>query len=458
MNDACETHQAALVDLLYDECPADRAQRLREHLAQCADCAQAWQSLNAGRLAASEAMAEPPQAVRARVMQSLDEYFEHSRPRIEPLKLGLPWWRRLAALALRPQAAMATVVVMVLGIGLWSLPMLRSTMPESGETLAMPEGVAMLEQPATSTAPSGASPTDAPGLPAPAGRTREAEKEPATTIAAAELSTSNDALADRARAARSASAAEGAMANAEPRVAGPEVSAERAADDEAPSEAIEERDLEMAVLGRAESLSGSADTAAGEGTGGGSIADVLGGAGRGAGSSFGGLTLGSRRAEEGAAATPSSRSDAQSPAVAAAPSRTARVGDGYGSGAGAAPAARPSAPPRTIEAEAAAPGQPAVTLAGARQLAAAGRTGSAVAAYQHLISRGTTEDERGAAMVELAGIYARAGRVSEARNLAMRARSIRSARAKADALLSQLSEPRAAAAAEAASEQPAAIE
>ncbi|MFO0680594.1 MAG: tetratricopeptide repeat protein [Sandaracinus sp.] len=155
----CETCDALLIDLVLNELDEARAAEVRAHAASCESCTRALARLEGGRKAARElARVEPPRldgvlaAARARAAEARAARHApaESMPAPAPaapasagpseswLDTTLRW---LGGWASRPQVAMAAVLVLVLGIGLFNLPALRSHDELEGEgTLVEPSG------------------------------------------------------------------------------------------------------------------------------------------------------------------------------------------------------------------------------------------------------------------------------------------------------------------------------
>jgi hypothetical protein len=140
----CESCDPLLIDLALGELDDSSALAVRAHADTCDACSRALARLTAGRRAARElVMVEPPSlsavlvAARARAAEVNAARLSEpsgapavaavSAPPPEPARGSffddvLRW---LGAWAARPQVAMATVFVLMVGIGLWYVPQLR---------------------------------------------------------------------------------------------------------------------------------------------------------------------------------------------------------------------------------------------------------------------------------------------------------------------------------------------
>jgi hypothetical protein len=148
----CELCEKRLVDLLYDELDASSAAEVRAHLEGCEACRHAMDKLESGRafarklelapapsmakvLAAAREQAATNRAARDRPEPTHEPEVPRERPVEEsPLTRVLRW---LGAVAMGPQLGVATVLLLVVGIGLWYLPQLGDG--ERGREIALLE-------------------------------------------------------------------------------------------------------------------------------------------------------------------------------------------------------------------------------------------------------------------------------------------------------------------------------
>jgi hypothetical protein len=143
---SCEHYQDDLLDMSLGELSEARAAAVREHVAGCPACRGDLADLTvANRLAAQLPMMTPGrgtesllEAARARaaavgVPVSTEETNE---PADGPLRALVRW---LSGLAVGPQVAMATLMLLVVAIGLSHLPRLRNAPDASGGSIVGPD-------------------------------------------------------------------------------------------------------------------------------------------------------------------------------------------------------------------------------------------------------------------------------------------------------------------------------
>ncbi|MFW6031339.1 MAG: zf-HC2 domain-containing protein, partial [Myxococcota bacterium] len=172
----CEQCESQLLSFLEEELPPDEAERARVHVAGCESCRSSLERLRTGQRLAARMPLESPdpdldarvlEAARARAAERATTTAEASAP-VEERPAETPdranedggtfidWLR---GLTLGPQAAMATVMLLVVAIGLWYLPDLRKRPGAAGETVLHPEAggevapTAEVEEPAEDPAP-----------------------------------------------------------------------------------------------------------------------------------------------------------------------------------------------------------------------------------------------------------------------------------------------------------------
>lgn len=130
----------SLLDLIYDELPKERAAALRAHAATCEKCGASLAKLSSARTLAralpiEEPRAELTTAILARAREAMGARVEKARadapaPRARPESADRSFWAALAArlgtFLVGPQAAMAVVTMLMVGIGLYYFPRLRS--------------------------------------------------------------------------------------------------------------------------------------------------------------------------------------------------------------------------------------------------------------------------------------------------------------------------------------------
>lgn len=400
----CETCDSQLLDLLYEELAPAQAEEMRAHLADCESCGAAFSKLSEGMdFAMRLPMLEPSPSVEAAIMDVARSRISGlpqagmARPVVaegddEPslLEKVVDWLRDFAT---GPQAAMATVMLLVIAIGVWYVPHGAPTTFEATGTTVMspdPEGEAM-----PSALPAG-----------------EFEAQP---VALAELEEAVDAPAEpnrqlrrsrpMARSTRSRSAggrggASAAMSAA--RNDDPLALADSFAAQEAPP-----RDGLGAVASAPSTASApSRRSASSTSPAGGANDDALAGA-------------------------PAAEARAQRAPASPAPSPTA--------GARAEQAERGYAAADEEESAEASDETVAVSMHRlAENLRRQDRCASAVSHYESLLSRFPDYERGPQAMVELADCYRRIGRLEQARRWVTRAQRNRSTSAVATRLLRQI--------------------
>jgi hypothetical protein len=143
----CEACDALLIDLVERELDETRAAEVRAHAEGCEQCSRALARLEGGRRAARELVrAEPPRldavmaAARARAAEvraakaaseAPKTETEAAKPAAAPPPSEESWLdamlRWLGSFATRPQVAMAALLVLMVGIGVYNLPQFRGT-------------------------------------------------------------------------------------------------------------------------------------------------------------------------------------------------------------------------------------------------------------------------------------------------------------------------------------------
>ncbi|MBW3554917.1 MAG: zf-HC2 domain-containing protein [Gemmatimonadetes bacterium] len=112
MSTGCEFHADALADLAAGRLEADRAARVREHLATCAACREDLEVLTI----VSRAEATPPEGLEDRIRAAAREVAQEGQGRTAPaVRARRPSRWRPWALPLAAAAGLATLWVGVLG-------------------------------------------------------------------------------------------------------------------------------------------------------------------------------------------------------------------------------------------------------------------------------------------------------------------------------------------------------
>jgi tetratricopeptide (TPR) repeat protein len=178
----CEQYEDPLLSLAEGDLPPEEAADVRAHAASCARCGELLERLSAGhQLSLRLPMADPPAAVGSRIMAAARAHAAgHAGTPAAPHRglsatAILQWLREVA---LGPQVAMATVMLLVVAIGVWYLPDLRREPdlragpvmhpPVDGEPAPSAEAMAAMQEPAEAEAPLAKAEADmpAPGPPA----------------------------------------------------------------------------------------------------------------------------------------------------------------------------------------------------------------------------------------------------------------------------------------------------
>ncbi|MBN8613118.1 MAG: hypothetical protein J0L92_21180, partial [Deltaproteobacteria bacterium] len=152
----CEHCEKSLLELSYGELDESAAATARGHLEGCASCRAAFQKIEIGRAFARKLELEPAPSM-AKVLAAAREQAAASRaareqppeiatsprtaPRDEATDEGglAGWLRRLGAFVMGPQLGVATVLMLVVGIGLWYLPQLGGGAGRGTPPLLEPE-------------------------------------------------------------------------------------------------------------------------------------------------------------------------------------------------------------------------------------------------------------------------------------------------------------------------------
>jgi len=135
----CENCETQLLDLLYGELDATTAGQVRAHLDGCASCRAASEKLgSARRIVRQLPLESPPARVHAAIMARAQAHVrgdavaaaprgkahaESEEPQ-SPMQRFMAW---LSGFVLGPQVAMAMVLMLMVGVGLYYLPGLRTS-------------------------------------------------------------------------------------------------------------------------------------------------------------------------------------------------------------------------------------------------------------------------------------------------------------------------------------------
>jgi hypothetical protein len=172
----CEQYEDPLLSLAEGDLPPDEAADVRAHAASCPRCGELLERLSAGhQLSLRLPMADPPAAVGSRIMAAARAHAAGNAGTPVAPHRGLSatailqWLREVA---LGPQVAMATVMLLVVAIGVWYLPDLRLE-PDlragpvmhpgvEGEPAPSAEAATAIQEPTEAEAPLAKAEADAP--------------------------------------------------------------------------------------------------------------------------------------------------------------------------------------------------------------------------------------------------------------------------------------------------------
>jgi hypothetical protein len=141
----CRTCEPTLIDLLHGELATDAAEEARAHLTQCSSCRGSMDKLaEALRVSERIPLLEPPQAVSARLMQLAEEQARtFAAQRQVAVRKPPSLWQRLldfvGRFAMARQVGMATIMLLIVAVGVWSVPSLRREPAVAGGTVVNPD-------------------------------------------------------------------------------------------------------------------------------------------------------------------------------------------------------------------------------------------------------------------------------------------------------------------------------
>lgn len=128
----CESCRDLLIELVCEELPADTAAEVRAHALTCERCGPELAKLEGTlKVASNLPLLAPSPEVERRIMQAARAAVAGKAKglaREQQLAEGrvASWFVRVSAWAMSPQVAMASVLILVVGIGLYALPIGRS--------------------------------------------------------------------------------------------------------------------------------------------------------------------------------------------------------------------------------------------------------------------------------------------------------------------------------------------
>jgi hypothetical protein len=141
----CRTCQPTLLDLANGELAPELAESAREHLRGCAGCSADLAKLRAGvALSRQLPWVEPPADLTARILANAQQHAQAKAQRSatrERAQVGfvqgvLDFVARVASAR---QVAMATVMLLIVAVGLWQLPELQRRPEAAGVTVVSPD-------------------------------------------------------------------------------------------------------------------------------------------------------------------------------------------------------------------------------------------------------------------------------------------------------------------------------
>lgn len=141
----CRTCQPTLIDLLHGELATDAAEEAHEHLQRCSSCRGAMEKLSyALRVVERMPTLEPPQAVSTRLMQLAEDRAQAmAAQRIATARKPSSLWQMfidfVGRFAMARQVGMVTIMLLIVAVGLWSLPRLNRQPAVAGETVVSPD-------------------------------------------------------------------------------------------------------------------------------------------------------------------------------------------------------------------------------------------------------------------------------------------------------------------------------
>ncbi|MCB9591666.1 MAG: tetratricopeptide repeat protein [Sandaracinaceae bacterium] len=151
----CEACTDRMVELLYGELTDEDAEETQAHLDSCESCGEAYARIQTGqRFASMLDLVEPPVSVLDSVMAAARDRAAGRAPVAEPAPdeiataprpdaedEGGPWaafLKWIGGFAMRPQLAMAMTLLLMVGLGMWYLPTLRENDPADSHAIVDP--------------------------------------------------------------------------------------------------------------------------------------------------------------------------------------------------------------------------------------------------------------------------------------------------------------------------------
>lgn len=139
----CRTCQPSLLELAAGALATEAAAEARAHVRECASCGSAFDKLAAGlKFAQALETLAPPEAVSERLRAMAQAAaVERGRPAAERSRTSAwrSWLDFLSRFAMARQVGMAMITLLLVAVGLWSLPQLRRMPAARGGTIVNPD-------------------------------------------------------------------------------------------------------------------------------------------------------------------------------------------------------------------------------------------------------------------------------------------------------------------------------
>lgn len=136
----CTHCESVLLDLCYGELPPAQEREVRAHIHECPTCRKALSRLEAGQALARHLPDEAPSAeLTDKILRAAQS---HLRQRGTPLERLQGYLESFARIAMTRQVAMATMSLLIVFVGLWSIPELTQRRDARSVTVEAPPGEA----------------------------------------------------------------------------------------------------------------------------------------------------------------------------------------------------------------------------------------------------------------------------------------------------------------------------
>jgi tetratricopeptide (TPR) repeat protein len=132
----CTHCEPVLLDLCYGELPPAQEREVRAHIHECPMCRKALSRLEAGQALARHLPDEPPSPeLTDKILRAAQS---HLRQRGTPLERFQGFLESIARIAMTRQVAMATMSLLIVFVGLWSIPELTRRRDARSVTVEAP--------------------------------------------------------------------------------------------------------------------------------------------------------------------------------------------------------------------------------------------------------------------------------------------------------------------------------